>query len=579
MLTLDSITKTGVTLCICLTFAACGGGADSTLVNTPLGSVQGVERNGAIEFRGIPFSQPLEPKDRWSLAKPVNAWKNVLDADSFGKACAQERRFDLTEESLEENCLTLNISTPAEANREKLLPVMVWFPGGAFVGGSASLYRLDKLAREGKIVVVSANYRLGALGFMSHPSQVNVPWNGNLALEDQRLAMKWVQENIKYFGGDPNKVTIAGESAGAASVCLHLLSRPQTDGLFQQAIATSYGCLFEWPTVQSSLGISSANYSSDAEKPTWRLMAEKTGCFNPESPGDAQELACMRQKSVPEILAAQNHVAKVNPLFPFAPKIDSGPDGTVPLTGYSKDEISTHLNRVPLLLGGTQDELRLYVAYDVLSGLLPDHPSNIALETLKGYMGIYYGLDKSINWAEHYDRIINEYFSEGIITASAVGSMMSDYIPVGGANNCEALASAASLSQWTTVYQWEFADPNAPVLGIGIAPGYDPKMDLGPVHSSELNYIFPNLSNTAAIDAPDLTGPSQRLSDQLVQSWAAFVKSGSPVTSDTAGWKPYVSAMPSSVMRFEPDVVKSYDARAKHKCSFWESLDGSLRVK
>ena len=130
--------------------------------------------------------------------------------------------------------------------------MLVWFYGGAFVGGSTRLYPIDFLAREGDMVVVSVNYRLGPLGFMAHPA-FGAEANGGYALEDQRAALRWVQRNIAAFGGDPGNVTIGGVSAGAASVCMHLISPERTAGLFHKAIIQSAGCTFRMRSVDEGL--------------------------------------------------------------------------------------------------------------------------------------------------------------------------------------------------------------------------------------------------------------------------------------------------------------------------------------
>jgi para-nitrobenzyl esterase len=286
-----------------------------------------------------------------------------LNATNFGGACPQEHRFNLTEESLTENCLTLNISTPKDISAGEKLPVMIWIPGGGFVGGSSNLYRLDKLAREGRIIVVSLNYRVGALGFMPHPS-ITEGWNGNLGLEDQRLAMRWVKDNIGAFNGDNTKITIAGESAGSASTCLHLLRKSKTEGLFQQAIALSYNCLYKWSTLEEAkLGV---GFSTDgAPTPVWARMSALLGCN--QNPGSAEELNCMRGKDIKELLKAQGTIAEIVPIFPFAPLIDSGLNGTIPIKDLNDvAEIDKNLNKLAMLYGGAKDELSLYVAYDVL---------------------------------------------------------------------------------------------------------------------------------------------------------------------------------------------------------------------
>ena len=142
-------------LFLCALLIACGSSSSTTsnpTVATTLGEVQGVQRYGTVnEYRGIPYAQPLTAQDRWTKARPVTAWTGTLNTGSFGAACPQERRFDLTEESLVEDCLTLNITTPVNISPTEKLPVLVWLPGGGFVGGASNLYRLDKLAHEGRI--------------------------------------------------------------------------------------------------------------------------------------------------------------------------------------------------------------------------------------------------------------------------------------------------------------------------------------------------------------------------------------------------------------------------------------------
>lgn len=213
---------------------SCSSGSSSNgptlapVVQTSLGPVQGIARNGAYEYRGMPYALAPTGDLRWALPQPVTAsWTSVFPAYDFGPACPQKARFGVTEASDNEDCLSINVSVPADIKPGEKLPVFFWIHGGAFVGGSSNLYRLDKLAREGRLVVVSINYRLGALGFMPNPAFASNGYNGNYGLEDQRLAMKWVQDNIEAFGGDKTNVTIAGESAGAGSTCMHLASPEQ----------------------------------------------------------------------------------------------------------------------------------------------------------------------------------------------------------------------------------------------------------------------------------------------------------------------------------------------------------------
>jgi para-nitrobenzyl esterase len=582
--------------CITIGFlSACSDGSSSDgspsanpTVQTSVGVIQGLERSytshvvdgesltySVYEYRGIPYAQALSQNDRWGLAKPsTTLGPEIFKAYEFAAACPQQARFDLTEASFNEDCLTLNITTPIRSTSSGKLPVVIWMPGGGFVGGSSNLYRLDKLAHEGQIIVVSINYRVGALGFMPHPS-ITEGWNGNLGLEDQRLAMQWIKDHIESFGGDPTKITLAGESAGAASTCLHVLSKTKTKGLFQQAAPLSYNCLYEWPTLASALAQSNID-TSNQRTPIYQRMAKALGC--PEDSGSLA-LSCMRQKSISEILSAQGKVSNDVPLFPFAPVINTGTSGTIPLTDYSAASLKENVQTIPMLYGGAKDELRLYVAYDTIAK--PDVDTLNLPAAFRDYeLFIYYLLDPSPpvgGWDSRLTNIIHEYFGAGPISADGLGSMVSDYTPVVGINHCSFLRTAKAFSEIMPLYQWEFADPNALVLGVGIPKGQDPRMSLGAVHSAALNYLFPNLSNTSAINAPDLPGPSQLLANEMVQMWTQFVKTGAPYSTSLSNWPKFNEAKESlNVMQFIPGKVKLIDASANHKCQFWETMDSKL---
>ncbi len=535
------------------------GAASGLTIITDKGTVQGVVRNNVQEFRGIPFAAAPIGELRWVIPQPATPWEGVKDASRFGNACAQQARYNLTQQSLDEDCLTLNVSRPTDIKPGEKLPVLIWIPGGAFVGGATSLYRLDKLANQGRLVVVSANYRLGVFGFMAHPA-FDSATNGDLGLEDQRFAMAWVQRNIAAFGGDPDNVTIAGESAGAGSVCMHLISPERVNGLFHKAIVQSAGCLQPMPTIKESLTSSNA---------LWKKVAAKVGCDTGATANSTASLACLREKKVEDLLAAQGEAS--SGVMSFGPSIGNS---SVPRSG--SDAVTTgDLVKVPLLMGGTRDELRLYTAYAILfpdaKVATPDPPfSREAVYSF--WLPYFYGSDTT-----RYDTIYNHYFGTGegqlglAISGSTVGSMASDRAPVVGINNCLYLKTSDYFTKWIpALYQFEFADKNAPVLGVGIAQGMDPGFELGAVHSSELNYLFPKLSNTTAIDGPDLVPASQLLADQMVDYWAAFARTGAPKVAGLPQWPGYAGG--STVMLLAPDNVGPYDAATRHQCRFWDTI-------
>ncbi len=217
----------------------------SDTISVEGGMVQGLTQNGVSVYRGIPYAAPPIGDLRWRAPRPVMEWEDVRDASAFSPACIQsgETVPGLGVEPISEDCLYLNVWTPADSGDENL-PVMVWLYGGSrHVGsGSARLYWADRIARK-DVVVVTLNYRLGAFGMLAHPElSAETPYDasGNYLLFDQIAALQWVQENIAGFGGNPGNVTIFGQSAGATSIS-QLLVSPIAARLFHRAIAQSGG--------------------------------------------------------------------------------------------------------------------------------------------------------------------------------------------------------------------------------------------------------------------------------------------------------------------------------------------------
>jgi len=217
----------------------------SEIIRVESGQVQGLTQRGVSVYRGIPFAAPPVGELRWRTPQPPSPWEGVRDATAFSPACMQsgETVPGLGIEPISEDCLYLNVWTPADSADENL-PVMVWLYGGDRHAGSGSarLYWSDRIARK-DVVVVTLNYRLGVFGMLAHPELSDeTPYDasGNYLLFDQIAALQWVQENVTSFGGDPENVTIFGQSAGATSIS-QLLVSPIAAGLFHRAIAQSGG--------------------------------------------------------------------------------------------------------------------------------------------------------------------------------------------------------------------------------------------------------------------------------------------------------------------------------------------------
>jgi para-nitrobenzyl esterase len=263
----------------------------------------------------------------------------MLDATKAGPQCMQDTGLKPgVGKPTSENCLTLNVWTPPRGQHGEKRPVMVWIHGGGFVNGSGDIYHSRWLAAKGHIVVVTINYRLGALGFLAHPSLGPPGTVGNYGLADQQAALRWVRDNIAAFGGDPKKVTIAGESAGGMSVCDHLIA-PGSAGLFRAAIIQSAPCQAQ----------------ADVEVGQRRSVdyAIAAGCRNP-----ATTARCLRAMPATRL--------ERPPWYYFLGDSDalSGPvTGTPalpnnPAAGFAADRAA----RVPVLMGVNHDEFTLFAA-------------------------------------------------------------------------------------------------------------------------------------------------------------------------------------------------------------------------
>lgn len=291
-----------VLLCLATAFYVIKVAGQDPVILTENGPVTGYKNGGITIFKGVPFAAPPVGELRWKPPQPVKDWIEVLKCDKFSASPMQNNpvpfmmwteEFITPPDKLSEDCLYLNIWTPAKSPSEKL-PVLVWIYGGGFSSGSAACAVYDGEAMAGKgIVFVSINYRVGVLGFLAHPelsSESPDKVSGNYGLLDQVAALKWVRKNIAAFGGDPDKVTIDGQSAGSMSVCA-LVASPLAKGLFRGAIAESGGILSHFM----------GGNLSDAEKSGLAFMHKLK----------AANIAELRQKSAEELIKAGGNFSPV----------------------------------------------------------------------------------------------------------------------------------------------------------------------------------------------------------------------------------------------------------------------------
>jgi para-nitrobenzyl esterase len=509
---------------------AYAGPLDAGVVRTSMGLMRGMAAADYRLFQGIPYATPPVGPLRWQPPRPAAKWSGTVDASKPGPQCMQDTGADPhAGKPTSENCLTLNVWTPAQGRGSGKRPVMVWIHGGGFVNGSGDIYHSRALVAKGHIVVVTINYRLGALGFLAHPSLGPARDVGNYGLADQQAALRWVRDHIADFGGDPRKVTIAGESAGGMSVCDHLVA-PGSAGLFRAAIIQSAPC-------QAQADLATGQRHSVE-------YAASTGCRN-----SASTAACLR--------ALPATALDRPPWYVFLGDSDalSGPvTGTALLPdGPVAASAAGRAARVPVLIGVNHDEFTLFAALRYLKfgrGIKPtEYPrllSNI------------FGADGP-PVAAHYPP--DHYGGDASLAYSAA---VTD-----GVFSCIADRLADSLSQRGSsapVYAYEFDDPRAPAP----KPLQHVPFPVGASHSLEVRYLF-NVGGAPPLD------PAQRtLSDQMISYWSHFVTDGAPKVAGQPGW-PAKSADPShnAWMSLRPGgsgVITNFEEA--HQCAFWASLKG-----
>ena len=354
-------------LSLCFALAAAAGpafGASETRpeVRVRQGALQGFADSGAgvVAYKGIPFAKPPVGELRWRATVPAPAWEGVRDAREFGYACLQPPSQPTSVyyggmAKTNEDCLTLNVWAPSGAQK---LPVMVWIHGGSLVGGSGSepMYDGVKIAKQG-VVYVSINYRLGLLGYLAHPAlSAESPQrlSGNYGLLDQIEALRWVRDNIAVFGGDPGKVTIAGESAGGLSV-IALMTSPLASGLFDKAIVQSgympsYRALHEASFGLPSAEAAGTELATAAGVPN--ASAAKTGAANASAAAAAAlraaDLVALFQAGLKTGWQPEPVIDGVVLKRQFADAFARGEQAKVPvLAGFNEGEIRSLLFLMP----------------------------------------------------------------------------------------------------------------------------------------------------------------------------------------------------------------------------------------
>lgn len=476
---------------------SCGS---SRVVSTQYGKVEGIYEDGQHVFKGIPYAAPPVGRLRWQAPQPPVSWDGVRPAREYG-TIAPQNPLPGTEalaaliagEPQDENCLFLNIWTPDL--RKARRPVMVWIHGGAFIIGSGSqeMFRGNTLVRCGDVVLVTLNYRMGALGFMNlkELTQGRIPATGCEGLLDQIAALDWIRANIEEFGGDPGNITVFGESAGAMSIG-DLLTMPAARGKFHKAILESGGA---GTVARLDEGVAAAEQFLDL------LHLKST------------DIEALYALTVPQILAAQQQLgalvrARDGRLTPFSPVVDGVVMPEVPIQAIRQGAA----RGIPTLAGTNLDEFKLFNMLDPAFRKMDEAGMLRRLESM-----IPSGHAADVTAAYRRAR---QQRGEAAGAGDILTAVQSDYmfrIPI-------LQLVEAQCRQGQSAYNYLFTWRSPLMRG-----------RLGACHTLEIGFVFGNYDERFCGSGPDADALSRRMQD----AWIAFARTGNPGCPSLGSWDSY----------------------------------------
>jgi para-nitrobenzyl esterase len=508
---------------------ACSAG---TLVPTRSGPVCGVTANGETSYLDIPYAAAPLGRLRWTPPQPAQPWTATYQATQRGPGCLEPGvPTGPVQPGTSENCLFLEVQEPAGIRPGQRLPVMFEIHGGGFLGE----YRDDdgtNFVRGGPVIYVYAAYRLGIMGFLAEEALGR--HSGDFGLQDQQAALRWVKDNIAGFGGDPNNVTIFGESAGGASVCDQIAS-PTANGLFQRGISISGYYNFDVNTIWWPADCKSELPTEAQAQRLGAQFAAKVGC------ADVPDVAaCLR--AVPADTLIEKGAQFLDPAGGGAigPIVNGT---TLPMSASRAFQLG-RVNHVKVLIGVGRDEFNggIYVN-------LPGH--TIVADTTAEYEQLV-----RQQFGALASTVLRIYPVERYPSPSAFiayRTVMADAFSV-----CPALESYARLARAVPVYAYEDDDADSP----------GQTQPLGANHSAV---------NRLAHDAPTSLDASQlALQEQVLAEWTGFARTGAPTALGTPPWTPYAGpGNPVMSLQAAGDsaLVPAGSIAAQHNCGFWDSVN------
>lgn len=499
--------------------------SQSVLANTENGQVRGFMANGISYYRGIPYAKPPVGELRWRPPVKADNWQGVLDATQYKSEAAQTDYLGVfATAGGSEDCLYLNVAVPNKkpGDPEKL-PVFVWIHGGALVVGAGSDYDPTLLAKEGRAVVVTINYRLGVFGYFAHPAiDAEDHAKINYGVMDQIAALEWVQRNIENFGGDPDNVTISGESSGGQSSQI-LMASPKAKGLFKNIIAMS-------APVMSANGHS---VSPEQAEERGIGLAKAAGLNN----ATAEQL---RALSTEEILALENNYLLDGIITR---------DGEYVTTSIAEAFQAGRANGERLGIGNVQNEGSFFAA-------LTESAAGKPMDEV-AYRDNLEALEKQYALPGFADKVMQEY------PASDYGSPAEAYAQVITDSWFAApiYRIADSLDNQIKVYYYEFSDPTCPKY-------VTTDFAQGTAHTYELPYLFPGFHGSSDLST-DLNKKQQKVAKEMVKLWTGMSE------VDRRGiWERFDSdrAQYLKLGQGKPQMMDMKDYRERHHFDFWQNI-------
>ena len=507
---------------------------------TANGTVAGITLpSGVKAFRGVPFAAPAERENRWRPPQPVKSWTGVRQADRFADQCMQARVFGdmmFRNAGVSEDCLYLNVWMPANAQPNAGLPVLVYYYGGGFVAGDGSEPRYDgeSMAKRG-IVVVTTSYRLGVFGFFSHPELTAESPNhasGNYSLMDQGAALQWVRDNIARFGGDPRRVTIAGESAGSFAVSAQMASPMARD------------------LIAGAIGESGAFFSTTISTPT-RDSTEKIGVAFAQKIG-APTLAALRALSATELL----EVAGRQGMPRFGPNVDGWFFPEVPANIF----LAGKQAKVPLLAGWNSEEMN---ARAVLQET--PNPENVKALLARLYPG---RADEAVK----------------VFPASTPEEALQSVTDLAGDRfigfSTWKWLEVHSKTSSKPVYRYLYARPRPPTVEAGVTPNLaggvtrggntpPPPPARGAVHSAEIEYAMGNLATNKVFAWTD---DDRKVSQTMQGYFENFIKTGNPNGTGLPNWPVGAVDASGNAQRIRIDVETKAEPEPRPRYLFQDQV-------